>query len=199
MSINNKVEKIIQKANEGAIIFADDFKSIGSQSPIHTALHRMAKRGFIVRLAQGIYAKPRLSELLNAEVLPTAEEVALAIAERDKARLLPSGSYALHALGLSTQIPLKLLYYTDGKARTLKVGNRTIQFRKASPKKLGLRGKISRLVLQALGEIGYGKVAPEEEKKIIELLQKEDIKDLKHDISLAPQWIAELMSKSLKK
>lgn len=199
MSIDNRIEEIIEKADNGTIFFANDFKSVGSQSAIHTTLHRMAKRGLISRLAQGIYAKPKLSELLNAEVLPTAEEVALAIAKRDKAKLLPSGSYALYALGLSTQIPLKLLYYTDGKARTLKVRNRTIQFRRTTPKKLALKGKISRLVVQALSEIGNGKVESEEEKKMIELLRKEDIKDLKHDMSLAPQWIAEFMAKALKK
>ncbi len=199
MSIDNRIEEIIQKANDGTIFFANDFKSVGPQSAIHTTLHRMAKRGLITRLAQGIYAKPKLSKLLNAEVLPTAEEVALSIAKRDKAKLLPSGSYALYALGLSTQIPLKLLYYTDGKARTLKVGNRTIQFRRTTPKKLAMKGEISRLAVQALSEIGNGKVEPEEEKRILELLKKENIKDLKHDISLAPHWIAEIMAKALRK
>lgn len=199
MSIDDQIEKIIKKAKPGKIFFVDDFDGVGSQSAIHTTLHRMAKRGLLTRIAQGIYVKPKLSELLNTEVLPTAEEVATAIAKRDKARLLPSGSYSLHALGLSTQIPLKLIYYTDGKARTIRVGNRTIKFRKTTPKKLAMRGKISRLVVQALGEIGNGKVTQEEEAKILELLKNEDIKDLKHDMALAPTWIAEIMSKTLKK
>lgn len=197
MSIDNRIEKMIQKADAGTIFFAGDFKSIGSQGAIHTTLHRMAKRGLVARVAQGIYAKPHLSTFLDMEVLPTVEKVAVAIAKRDKAKLLPSGSYSLHALGLSTQIPLKLLYYTDGKARTLKVGGRTIQFRKISPKKLALKGKISKLAVQALGEIGNGKIEPEEEEKLIKLLKKENIKDLKHDIALAPQWIAEIMAKAL--
>ncbi len=188
---------MIQKADTGTIFFAGDFKSIGSQGAIHTTLHRMTKRGLVARVAQGIYAKPHLSTFLDMEVLPTVEKVAVAIAKRDKAKLLPSGSYSLYALGLSTQIPLKLLYYTDGKARTLKVGGRTIQFRKISPKKLALKGKISKLAVQALGEIGNGKIEPEEEEKLIKLLKKEDIKDLKHDIALAPQWIAEIMAKAL--
>ena len=64
------------------------------------------------------------------EVLPTAEEVAQAIAKRDKIRLVPTGAYSLHALGLSTQIPLKLVFLTDGAARTIKVGKRTIKLKK---------------------------------------------------------------------
>lgn len=199
MSIDNKVEARIKKAKPGKIFFVSDFYDIGGQSAIYTTLHRMTKRGITVRLAQGIYAKPKISELLNSEVLPTAEKIAIAITKRAKARLLPSGSYALHALGLSTQIPLKLIYYTDGKERTIKVGKRTIKFRKTSPKKLALKGKISKLVVQALSEMGNGKITPEEEMKIIDLLKTEDIKDLKHDIDLAPVWMAEIMAKSLKK
>ncbi len=198
MSIDDQIEEIIEKAKEGALFFVDDFSSIGSRAAIYTTLHRMTKRGLIERVAQGIYVKPRLSELLNSEIMSTAEELAKAIANRDRARLLPTGSYALHALGLSTQIPLKLVYYTDGKARTLQVANRTIQFKKGSPKKLALKGAISRLVVQALSEIGNGNITIEEERLLLEKLKKENIRDLKHDIALAPVWIAEIMTRAMR-
>lgn len=198
VSIDDQIERKIKKAKEGRIFFVQDFAGIGSAGAIHTTLHRMTNRGLIARVAQGIYVKPKLSTLLNAEVSATAEDVAIAIAKRDKARLLPTGSYALHALGLSTQIPLKLVYYTDGKARTLKVGKRTIQFKKASPKKLALKGPISRLVVQALSEIGNGKVTIDEEQQILQKLKIENIKNLKHDIALAPVWIAEIMTKAMR-
>ncbi|MBC9798239.1 DUF6088 family protein [Sinomicrobium weinanense] len=197
MSIDNKIETRINKAKGGTIFFADDFIDLGNQSTIHTILHRLEKRKVLSRVAHGIYAKPKVSELLNQEILPSAEEIAKAIAKRDKAKLLPSGSYAQYALGLSTQVPLRLVYYTDGKTRTIKVGNRTIQFKRTSPKNLALSGKVSKLVVQALRDIGSDKVSPEEQEKIIQLLKKEDIKDLKQDIALAPQWIAEIMAKAL--
>ncbi len=198
MSIDNQIEEAIKKAKEGTLFFVDDFSSIGSRAAIYTTLHRMTKRGLVDRVAQGIYVKPRLSELLNSEVLSTAEELAKAIAKRDKARLLPTGSYALHALGLSTQVPLKLVYYTDGKARTLKVRNTTIQFKKGSTKKLALKGAISRLVIQALSEIGNGNLTEQEEEVLLKHLKKENIRDLKHDIALAPAWIAEIMTKAMR-
>ena len=59
------------------------------------------------------------------------------------------------------------------------------------------KGKISRLAIQALKEIGNGKVSEQEELKIIDLLRREDVKDLKHDISLAPVWIQKIMKKAL--
>ena len=197
MSIDDQIENRIGKAKEGAIFFADDFSDLGSQSAIHTTLHRLEKRKVLSRISHGIYAKPKVSELLNQEILPSVEEVAKAIAKRDRAKLLPSGSYAQYVLGMSTQIPLKLVYYTDGKARTIKVGNRTIQFKRTTPKNLALKGKVGRLVVQALRDIGRDKITPQEEETIINLLKKEDIKNLKHDIALAPQWIAEIMAKAL--
>ena len=129
--------------------------------------------------------------------MPTAEEVALAIAKRDRVKLLPSASYAQYALGISTQISLNLVYHTDGRTRTLKIGNRTIEFRRTSPKFLALRGKIGRLVVQALREIGKDELTSTEEQKVINLLKKEDINSLLHDMALAPRWIAEIMAKAL--
>ena len=197
MSIDDQIENRIGKAKEGAIFFADAFSDLGSQSTIHTTLHRLEKRKVLSRISHGIYAKPKISKLLNQEILPSVEEVAKAIAKRDKAKLLPSGSYAQYVLGMSTQIPLKLVYYTDSKARTIKVGNRTIQFKRITPKNLALKGKVGKLVVQALRDIGRDKITPQEEETIIYLLKKEDIKNLKHDIALAPQWIAEIMAKAL--
>jgi len=157
----------------------------------------LAKAKKISRLARGIYAKPKFSKLLNQDVLPGAEEVAIAIAKRDNARLLPTGAFAQNALGLSDQVPLRIVYLTDGSPRTIKIGNRTIQFKKTTPKNLALKGKISKLVVQALKDIGKDKATPQELEKIQNLLSKEDKQDLKHDIALAPQWIAEIMAKAL--
>jgi hypothetical protein len=72
-----------------------------------------------------------------------------------------------------------------------------IKFKKTTPKNLLAKGKISRLVIQALKEIGNGKVTKEEEKKIVDLLKREEGKDLKHDIALAPVWIQKIMKKAL--
>ena len=196
-SLEDKVVEKIQGAKPGTILFVEDFIGLGSNGAVHTVLYRLVKAKKIYRLARGIYAKPTFSKLLNKEVLPGAEEVALAIAKRDKARLLPTGAYAQNALGLSTQVPLRIVYLTDGSPRTIKIGKRSIQFKKTTPKNLALKGKISKLVVQALKDIGKDKATPQELEKIQSLLLKEDKQDLKHDIALAPQWIAEILAKEL--
>lgn len=196
MSIDDQVEGIVKKQKSGSIVFSEDFQMLQNAGAVKVALHRMVKRGELRRLARGIYTKPKFSDLVG-EVLPTTEEIAKAIAKRDKARILPTGSYAMHMLGLTTQIPLKLVYLTDGSPRKIRIGNRTIQFKKTTPKNLSLKGEISKLVVQALREIGKDGVTSEELDKIQTILQKEDKKTLLHDIALAPQWIAEIMAETL--
>jgi hypothetical protein len=131
------------------------------------------------------------------KIIPTAEDVAEAIAKRDKIRTIPSGSYALNALGLSTQVPMNIVLLTDGSPREIKMGRRKIKFKKTTPKNLLAKGKISRLVIQALKEIGKSKVREDEIKKIIDLLKKEDKNNLKQDIALAPVWIQKIMKCAL--
>lgn len=196
LSTEKQIEKSIKSKPKGSLVLPDDFVSYGSAEAIRKALGRLEKKQFIVRVAQGIYVRPKVSAFIGA-ILPTAEEVADAIAKRDHIRTLPTGSYALNALGLSTQVPMNIVLLTDGSPRELKVGKRKIKFKKTTPKNLMAKGKISRLAIQALKELGNGKVGEQEEKKIIELLKQEDQKELKHDIALAPVWIQKIMQKVL--
>ncbi len=195
-SIEKQIEKSIKSKPKGTLVLPDDYVSYGASKAIQKSLERLADKQVIVRVAQGIYVRPKISKLIGA-LVPSAEEVAEAIAKRDRIRTVPTGSYALNALGLSTQVPMNIVLLTDGSPREIRVGKRKIKFKKTTPKNLLAKGKISRLVIQALKEIGNGKVTAEEEKKIIELLKKEEGKDLKHDIALAPVWVQKIMIKAL--
>jgi hypothetical protein len=195
-SIEKQIEKSITTKRKGTLFLPDDFLSYGSSEAIRKALGRLEDKKIIIRVSQGIYVQPKISKLIGP-LSPSAEEVAEAIAKRDKIRTIPTGSYALNALGLSSQVPMKIVLLTDGSPREIKVGKRSIKFKRTTPKNLMAKGKISRLVIQALKEIGIGKIRIEEEHKILELLKKENVKDLKHDIALAPVWIQKLMKKAL--
>lgn len=196
ISIEDKILQHIEAFPKGELFLPADFNDLGSSEAVRLSLFRLEKEGVISRVAQGIYVRPKESSLIG-KLTPTAEEVAEAIAKRDRIRTVPTGSYALNALGLSTQVPMNIVLLTDGSPREIKVGKRKIKFKKTTPKNLMAKGKISRLVIQALKEIGNGKVNETEEKKILELLKKEDVKDLKYDIALAPVWIQKIMKKAL--
>ena len=195
-SVESKIEKSIKAKPRGFLLLPDDFAQHGSAESVRKALQSLREKGLIRSVAHGIYVRPVISEYIG-EVLPTAEEVAETIARRDKIKLIPTGVYALHALGLSTQIPLNLVFLTDGAPRTIKVGKRTIKLKKTTPKNLKAKGKISSLVIQALREIGKDKATEEEVDTILRLLQKEDSNTLQHDITLAPEWIKRIMKQAL--
>ncbi|KYG75137.1 hypothetical protein MB14_07475 [Roseivirga ehrenbergii] len=195
-SVEQKIEKLIKSKQRGTLLFADDFFEYGSSDAIRQALVRLANKEIIRRVAQGIYVRPVVSSYIG-EVMPTAEQVALGIAKRDKIKIVPTGSHALNKLGLSTQIPLKLVYLTDGTPREIQIGKRTIKLKKTTPKNLMAKGKISSLAIQALKAVGQKELTEGFEKKIIQLLKKEEQKELEHDIPLAPVWIRKIMQKAL--
>lgn len=195
-SVELKIERSIKARQKGSLLFPDDFADKGSADSIRKALQALKDKGLIKSVAHGIYVYPKVNSYIG-EVLPTAEEVAQAIAKRDKIRLVPTGAYSLHALGLSTQIPLKLVFLTDGTARTIKVGKRSIKLKRTAPKNLMSKGKISSLVIQALREIGKDKATPTELDKIRKSLKEEDPQLLRHDIKLAPEWIRQIMKGAL--
>lgn len=196
-SLDNQILEKINSRKEGYIFIYNDFKSLGNATAIRVAMHRLVKKGVLQRVIPGLFVKPTNSKLLNKTISPNLDKIAHAIARKDNAKITPTGVFALYALGLSTQIPLNLVYLTDGKARKIKVGKSNILFKKASPKKLALKGKISKLAILAMSEIGKGKLTAQEIDKIIKALKKEDIDSLKHDLLLAPQWIAETITKAL--
>ena len=136
----------IRKAKGGSLFFIDDFLRFANSKTIGKALERLVDRGKITRVARGIYARLEKDPILGP-VKPSIEAIAKAIAKRDKARIVPTGVLALNALGLSTQIPMNLVYLTDGAARKITIGKRKIVFKKASPKNLAAIGKISSLVV----------------------------------------------------
>jgi len=194
--VANKILQVIDRQPEGSLFFPEDFADLGSPENVRKALERLQNRQKITRVTQGIYARPKQNAYIGP-ILPSAEEVAAAIAKRDRARTLATGPTALNALGLSTQVPMNIILLTDGTARTVKVGKRTIKFKKTTPRNLAVKGAISSLVIQGLKAIGKGKLSDSDEQKLLSLLRKEKHEDLLHDIRLAPVWVQQIMKKAL--
>jgi hypothetical protein len=190
-SIHNQIVTILEKLPKGTLVFPAQFLEIGSESAIKMSLSRLTKENKVERLAHGIYLVPKVDPMLG-KVYPPIEEVAKAIAERDKVNIKPAGAYALNRLGLSTQVPMNYVYITDGAARTITIGKSKIKFKATVPKKLATKGPISGLVIQALEELGANEVTAEMMAKITNLLKKEDPDLLRYDAKLTSAWIARL-------
>jgi hypothetical protein len=195
--VENKVAETLTKLQKGSILFVDDFLDFGNSESIKKALFRLKEKGLLIRVAHGIYLYPKKDKDLGV-LYPSAEEIAIAIAKRDKARIIPTGIQALNKLGLSTQIPLKVVFLTDGAARSIKVGKRTITFKKTSPKNLLAKGEISGLAIQALKSIGQNKIEDDVLIKLLAILKKEKKENILHDAKLAPAWINKILMSATK-
>ena len=124
-SIYNQLITNIFLKKKGVLIFSEDFSDIGNSKSISKNLEILVNEGILLRVARGIYYLPKIDKQMGA-LLPDIEQVAKAIAEREKARIVSSGLSAIQKLGLSTQVPLKAVYYTDGSPRKLKIGKTSL-------------------------------------------------------------------------
>ncbi|MFB9056869.1 DUF6088 family protein [Mariniflexile ostreae] len=191
-SVQTKIENEIKSMKRGTILFPSNFDDMGNVEVVKKSLLRLENKKFLVRLAHGIYLSPKQDKLLGV-LYPTIEEIALAIAHRDKTRIIPTGTTALNKLGLSTQIPMNMVFLTDGAPRTIVVGKRTIKFKRTSPKNLAVKREITSLIIQALKEIGKDNVTAEQLERIKIHLEKEKQDIIEHDAKLAPVWISKIL------
>ena len=193
MTVSKQVEVMINHMPKGSLIFIDDFLDKFDYENARKALQRFHNSEQIMRLSRGIYYKPKESELLGV-LKPSAEQIAEAIAKRDKARIIPTGSYAQYRLGLTTQIPMNVVYMTDGSPRKIQVGNQKITFKKTSPKNLAVNHNLTSLIIQGLKEMGEGNIDTDQLKQIQAIIEKSDeSKNVRENIKFAPVWIQKIV------
>ncbi len=193
MTISNKIEAIIKQTAKGKLVFISDFSEFGNYDTVRKSLQRLANKGLVTRISKGIYYIPKKDKILGT-LYPTAEEIGKAIAKRDKARVIPTGAYAQHLLGLSTQIPMNVVYLTDGSARKIKIGNQTIVFKKTSPKNLSFESQLSSLLIQALKSKKEINITETDKRRLKEIISKSnELEKIKKDIRIAPVWIRKIV------
>ena len=190
-SVDKSVCCRIAGHGRGWVFTPDHFSDLGSRDAVASALKRNKQVGKIRQLAFGLYDFPRSDDLLGV-LNPSADEIAKALAGRDAIRLQPSGAYAANLLGLSTQVPMKVVYLTDGRSRTVQVGNQQIILKNTTPKNMATAGKISGLVIQALRHLGRDRVDDDVVRQLAQQLDADARKQLMKDIRYAPAWIAEI-------
>ena len=202
MKMNQTVEKQIVSRilleKEGVLIFSEDFADLGTQKAVSKNLERLVDHNVLVKVTRGIYLLPKKDKLLGP-IMPSMDEIARSIASREGARLTASGISALQQLGLSTQIPMNAVYFTDGGPKKIKVGARYLVFKRTTTKIMSLKGKISNLVVKAMKEIGKDQITEDQLDKLEEWVHKEDRDNLLHDVRKAPIWIRDLIMAMVRK
>jgi hypothetical protein len=197
-SISIQIENKIKRSRPGQIILPSDFKDLGTSTAIRKTLSRLVDQKVLVRMGQGVYVIP-IHDKLFGEVLPSMEEIAASLAEKEHVKIMPTGQYALNKIGLSNQVPMKMVFLTNGTKKNITIGKSSILFQPTTTKKLAMVGSISSLLFLGLEELDLNRLKESELEKIIALLKKEDQNNLKHDLKLAPARISDFVIKNFLK
>lgn len=191
--LTKEIRNIINRNGPNKLYKVSDFAHLNNDGLVTRALSRLEEEGILIRLSQGLYLYPLRNKF--GILRPSIEEIAYAIADKDKARLIPCGLAALNKLGLSTQVTMNAVYLTDATARELTIGNRKIIFKRGVPRNFAYKTDLFPLIVAAMKELGKDGVTDEQVviiKQVIEHYGNAD--DINNDYSMAPQWIKQRLA-----
>jgi hypothetical protein len=186
--IEKAVINRIYGRGKGGVFTPNDFLDRGSRGAVDLSLHRLTKLGTIRRIARGLYYYPETHPMLG-EIPPSIEAVAKALASSEQVKLQPSGAYAANLLGLSEQVPAKVVFLTSGRARKVKLGKLVIELRPTTSRKMAAAGRTSGLVLAALRYLGKEHITTERIARLRKTLSVEDRGRLLTNLPSAPAWL----------
>lgn len=173
----------------GWVFTPTDFADLGTSQAVRHALMRNARAGKIRHLARGLYDLPRRHPKLGL-LSPSPDAVAKALQSRDASRLQPTGAYAANLLGLSEQVPAKIVFLTDGRPRVVQIGKQRIMLMRRSSRAMATAGRPSGLVIAALESLGREAVDEHVVAKLRQALKTEALRTLAADARYAPAWVA---------
>lgn len=194
-TIEEKIVSRIYGRGRGWAFCANDFSAEFGRSSIDWALYNLVASGTIRRVCRGVYDYPKYSELLQQTLSPDFDQVAQAIARKFKWRIQPAGDAALNLLGLSTQVPGRLMYLSDGPNRQYGIGNYTLEFKKSALKDVGFKYRESGLIVQALKALGQERVDDAVIATLRKQLDEAACKRVLKDTVTATGWVYEAIKR----
>lgn len=191
-SIDSKISRYINRCVTGSVFLPNTFAALGSRAAIDKALQRLVADGVLRRLSRGLYDKPQHHELFGI-LWPSVNTVIKAIAHKDRIRTQPCGVYAENMLGLSDQVPAKVVLLTDGISRIVKAGPMEIRLQRTTPRQMAAAGRLSGLVIQAFKSMGIKHITPAHIDRLRQRIPASERAKLIKDLTLAPAWMRPLL------
>lgn len=191
-SVDSKVRSRIYGHGRGWVFTPKHFQGLGQTDAIDSALRRLKAAGIIRQLARGLYDYPVQDPTLGT-VAPSADAIARALVVRDAIRLQPSGAYAANVLGLSEQVPSRIVFLTDGPTRKVRIGRREIHLQHTTPRNMATAGRKSGTLIQALRYLGQDQINDQVRAALRRHITDADRATIRKDLIHAPAWIADLL------
>ena len=193
-SIEDKILAKSKKCGRGSVFFVSDFVSYGNRNAVNKALERLTEKGLMIRVARGTYCYPKIEKVYGLGVVPPSlEDIAKAMAKRDGAKIVPTGLFAQYQLGLTQQVPMNVVYLTDGASRTIDLGEgKNIKFKRASPRYFAIRSQLALLLTMALKDWKVENLR-EEQIALIKAKMNENPRLQTADLKLMPSKVREFI------
>ena len=192
MTEDRPLRRIIKETPPGNVIFRTDFPQYNTEF-VGNVLAKLVEENVVVKLAQGIYYRPKMSRF--GAIKPSAIQIAESIAKRDNTKILPVGETVLNELGLSTQVPMTYTFLTSGSGRTIYLGTQRIVFKRGVPRNFAYQTLLMAYLVQALRTLGKDNVGETELSQIRKLIRMEPEQEkLRQDLMLVPVWMRKILS-----
>lgn len=191
--IENKIISRIYGRGRGWAFTKTDFAAEFGESNIHQALSSLCKAGRIRRVCRGVYDYPHYSDLLQQPLSPDIDQVAQALGRKFNWRIQPSGDAALNLLGLSTQVPGRWVYLSDGPNREYAIGKTLLVFKRTALKEVGFKHPKSGLLVHALKALGRERVDTTVIETVRGRLSDKDREQIPGDTRQVTAWVHDLI------
>jgi len=186
-STTNAILKRIRAKHRGFVFTPKEFTHLGTRAAVDQALSRLQRSGQIRRLTRGVYEFPRIHPKIGL-LSPSPEAVAKAIAKRSATRITVSPVKAANLLGLSTQVPVQNVFWTEGRSRTIRIGNQTVSLKHVAPSKMIGAGTEAGIVIQAVRSLGKEGIHEIPIRSLAKRLPRPVKRAVQRLVPAAPAW-----------
>ncbi len=194
--IIDRIVARIRARGRGWVFTPKDFVDLGSRAAVDQTLSRLSKGQnttiAIRKLTRGLYDFPRIHPQLG-QLSPDPDAIASAVAQKTGSKLLVAPSQAANLLGVSTQVPAKPVYLTDGRSKTIRVGSQVVRLKHAAPSRMILADSPSGVVIQALRALPRGTADANTVRQIAGTLSPERRQQLSRVSHAVPDWTRPLI------
>lgn len=196
--LSDKVWSLIKQQKNGTIFSINEFYHLGNVNTIKSILFRLESDGKITRLIDGLYTIPKFSELLQEKSYPSVDQVANKLADKFSWTICPSENHALNLVGLSTQVPNKYVFVSDGPYRTYEYRGREIIFKHTSNRFITEYSRNYSVMIQAIKALGKDNIHENEIKRMTSFAKQYIDEDIIDKGKKLPAWIQEVLKKIAK-
>ena len=195
MNYKQEILNKIENFGPNKIFIANDFFDIAGYETVRSTLNRLVGDKEIMRIMKGVYYKPEYIKLIGEYAAPSVNEVANAIARKYNWTIAPAGNTALNLLGLSTQVPAKWTYISDGRYASFSFGNVTIEFKRRNNGDISKMSTLTAMVIQSIKEIGKDNISQKQIEYLRGKLSEKEKSELLTDSKTTSAWVYEVIKK----